>query len=132
MKSPKKWIGYDENWNYVTTVYSKKATNYIDPDVVKARINSVNRVMNEQVELIQKSLNSTIEDANQAIIVNSIKLGPQIEELITSLDALKDTPNEALEYIYTYSVQAHDNWQSQLNDNAYYQTLNVENVEHVQ
>ncbi len=131
MESPKAWAGYTEDWDYVTTVYAKDANNYINPAEVSTQINNVTAVMDEQIGIIQKALSSIIEDANQAIVVNNIKLGQTIQDLVDNLEMLKGNPNESLEYLYTGAVQAHDNIQSQLNDNAYYYTFEIENVVHV-
>lgn len=119
MLSPAKYTVRDANDNYVTTVWAEKATNYIDPNTVSVRIENVTTVMDEQITLIQNALSAIVDDANQAIVVQSTSMGPQIEELVEALETFKGTPGQSLESVYTASVTAHDSIQEQLNSNAY-------------
>ena len=132
MESPKKYVGYDENWEFVTVIWARKATNDIDPEVVETRINNVDNVLNEQITLIQEALRDLTTDASKAIVVNKIDTGKQIEELADALETLKNKAWEALGDIYDASVSEHDRLQEGYNEDARNRVWATEGVEHVQ
>ena len=126
--SPAKYTGYDKDGKIVTTRYAENAINYINPTTVKTKANNVSKVMEEQINKIQKALSEIVNDANQALVVNSTKIGPEIEDFIDSLESLKSTASTEVTSVWHNADKAYYTKQRALNDQAYSAVKNTSGV----
>ena len=131
MESPKRYIGYDKDGKQVTIAYGVDANKDIDPSIVKAKINNLDKVMTEEICKIQKALLDITKDASQAIIVNTTSKSGEIEDLVLNLEQYKKVPNQVFEQVYTESVNKHDSMQSDYNQQAENRVRNTSNVDKV-
>ena len=113
------YTGYDKDGNVVGSRTSENADSYIDLSSIKTNSNKVSSVMEEQINKIQKALREIVDDANQALVVNSTKIGPSIEDFIDSLEGLKGTVSSDMSSIYTSASSAHSSKQKRFNEIAY-------------
>ncbi len=119
MVSPKTYRGYDEEGKQVCSCTAVDANGYINPDEVKAAIDNVESVVSEQMNNISKALSNVAPEAEEAVIVQGTKMTETIEEICSSLGSLSGTFADSISSLYTESVRAHDEIQTQANDDAY-------------
>lgn len=118
MESPKTYHGYDKDGNCITTSTAEDANNYINPEEVKAAVENLENVLKEQFKGITDALRGLEQDANEAVIVQGTKMGGTIDETCTAIDGIPEQIMSGISELYNVSVQAHDEIQRTLNDNA--------------
>ena len=119
MKSPVTYRGYDKEANLIVSKTGANANDQLNPNIVKQKIENIDRVFDEQITKIQKALYDIVDDASKAVVINNSHLGTRIEELAEALNTQKGIAGPAFEQVYTDSILVHDQIQDNNNSEAY-------------
>ena len=119
MVGPETYTAYDKDGNVIGTYTAEDTNNYINPSEVKAALDNLKTVFQEQMKNIARALNDIELDAGDAIIVQGTKMDEEIREMAQAISS--DVPTQALngiDTLYDTAVSAHDKIQQQLNEQA--------------
>ena len=119
MVSPVTYRGYDKDGTCITQHTGVDANTQINPAEVKAAIDNVKAVFDEQMQAVATSLTKISEDAEEAIIVQGTNMGQTIEDTANVLKELGGQVTAGIDTLYDYAVQAHDKLQENNNNRAY-------------
>lgn len=118
MKPPITYNGYNDKNECIATIAGQDANNFINPAEIKAAIDNIRTVMEEQLGNISKALREEVSAAETAIIVKGTHMGDPIEDTASTIDKLPNAIYNSLEEIYERAEVAHDTLQDAANDDA--------------
>lgn len=119
MVSPRTFRGYDQNGNQVASCPAKDASEYLNPNEVKAAVDNLIAVFQEEMNNIATALRDTTKDANEAIIVRGTKMTGTIEDTADSIQKIPSQVIGSFQDLYTAAVNTRDALQEELNKAAY-------------
>lgn len=119
MESPKVYRGYNNEGNCLITKTAVDANTQINPADVKAAIDNIKTVFDEQMKMLASALTDVSTNAEEAIIVEGTSMGPAIEEVATVLMSLSEKLTSGFDDLYDKAVTAHDEQQRRNNTEAY-------------
>ena len=119
MVSPVTHRGFDQQGTCIVQRTGVDANTQINPAEVKAAIENVKNVFEEQMQIISQSLTHMSEDAEEAVIVQGTNMSGTIEDTALILSQLGAQVTQGIDTLYDYAVQAHDTLQESNNARAY-------------
>ena len=118
MISPETHRGYNDENKCIVTKVAVDANTQINPEEVKAAIENVKAVFEEQLGNIVTALTGLNVDAQDAIIVQGTDMTKNIEEAASFIEQFAGSIAD-IDQIYEYAVEAHDLLQKSNNNDAF-------------
>lgn len=128
MKSPKTYRGYNDKNECIAEFTGADANEYINPAEVKAAIDNIKTVMEEQLGTISGALRDEVDDAEHALIVQGTHMGDPINDTAKTIDKIPDAVYSSLQEVYKQAEISHDKIQDAANDDARDQAKNTAGV----
>lgn len=129
----KKYFGYDEEGNVVTTKKADNASNYVNLVAIENAIENIKVTVNAGLQRIGQAI-LTIDAGGEALKVSDSTMKPLLEEIAEQIaggqtEEIETGTNqkispiatqieEALDGVLENAYDVHDSIQTQLNDNA--------------
>ena len=130
MEQPKTYNGYNNEGTLIASYTGADATERINPDEVKAKIENVIQVSAEQTKKICSALENARTDADNAIIVQGTNMDPYIQAAIAAVEKIGSNMESIINSgdLYATAVQVHDELQDKNNQEAYNKTSGTSGV----
>lgn len=113
---------YDSDGNLIGTYTAEDANNYINPAEVQTAVTNIKTTVNGQLNGIAGKLSGV--DVSRTVLVQGTTIDGQVNEVIKGIvgsttDTGEGSATSSLDSLVTAAEAAHDNIQSQLNEQAY-------------
>ena len=119
MVTPRSFYGYDQKGNCIASCNAYDVTSVLDPNEIKAAIENLINVFQEEMVNLANALRETTADSNEAIVVEGTKMTGLIEDTADSILQIPSQVIDSFTELYNIAVQRHDTLQNEVNEEAY-------------
>ena len=131
MLEPETYNGYDSNNEKICYCTAEDANNKINPSEIEPLITKAKTTLKDGLDTVWKELDSLVNTASTAVIVNGASMAPAIDDTINYIKTIPPAIDVQLDAFYDEVVSVHDQIQQQFNDQAKNAVLSTSGVEHV-